>query len=105
MDWPTDADGDVLRRLEENGFDFSKPHSVDYNVDFDQWPPPGVALKLLEEQYGPIELFDPDAGGAGYVLFKVFGLVTYEEVTSIQLKVTASMRAYGGVCESWGVLH
>jgi hypothetical protein len=105
MSWPADVDGDVFRRLEEGGFDFSKPHSVDYNVDFDQWPPPDAALKLLEELYGPIELFDPDDDGAGYVLFKVVGPVTYEMVTSVQRNVTSAMRPYGGVCESWGVLH
>ena len=105
MPWPADADGDVFRRLEEDGFDFSKPHSIDYNVDFDQWPPPGAALKLLGEHYGPIEVFEPDEDGPGYVLFKVVGLVTYESVTSIQRSVTLAMRPYGGVCESWGVFH
>lgn len=39
-DWPNDADGDVSRRLLHHGFDFSRPHAVDFNVDFDRWLPP-----------------------------------------------------------------
>ena len=33
IDWPNDADGDVLRRMKESGFDFSKIHSIDFNID------------------------------------------------------------------------
>jgi len=40
-DWPDDADGGVFRNLAANAFDFSKQYSVDYNVDFDSWPPSG----------------------------------------------------------------
>ena len=34
MTWPSDADGDVLRRLEQSGFHFSKSTLIDFNVDF-----------------------------------------------------------------------
>lgn len=30
--WPDDADGDVLRRMQRTGFDFSKPCLIDCNV-------------------------------------------------------------------------
>jgi len=35
MSWPTDADGDVLRRLQNGGFDFSKPTLIDFNVTYE----------------------------------------------------------------------
>ena len=103
--WPADSDGDVLRRMQASGFDFSKTHSIDFNVDFENWPPPQVALDLLRAQYGDIELFDPDERGMGYVLFRVVALATYELVTSVQKDATSGMKPYGGVCESWGVLY
>lgn len=37
MNWPNDADGGVLRRLQADGFDFSRPCVIDCNVDFEQW--------------------------------------------------------------------
>lgn len=103
--WPDDADGDVFRRLESCGFNFAKEYPVDYNVDFDSWPPHPDAVKLLQERYGPIDLFAPEDDSKGIVLFRVTGLVSYERVASVQRIVTAAMRPYGGVCESWGVLH
>ena len=105
MSWPSDADGDVFRRLEAHGFDFSESHSVDYNVDFEHWPPDSNALDALRDQYGSVKVYEPDGDFNGYVQFNVWGPVTYEAVTSVQRRATLAMQPYGGVCESWGVLQ
>ena len=105
LSWPNDADGDVFRRLEAHGFDFGKPHTVDYNVDFDHWPPDSEALEVLRRQYGSVEVYEPDGDYSGYVQFRVCGPVTYESVTDVQRRTTAAMQPHGGVCESWGVLQ
>jgi len=104
-DWPDDADGGVFRNLAADNFDFSALHSVDYNVDFESWPPPAAALQWLQDQYGEIGLFSPTEDMNGYVEFQVLGRLTYEGVTSIQRRVSAAMEPFGGVCESWGVMH
>ena len=104
-DWPDDADGGVFRRLRDHGFDFSKPHSVDYNVDFDSWPPQKAALDLLNSLYGPVTLYAPDEHGDGYIQFKICAPVTYEGVTAAQRTASAAMESFGGVCESWGVMQ
>jgi hypothetical protein len=104
-DWPDDSDGDVFRTLSNAGFDFSKTQSVDYNVDFESWPPPPAAVKLLQAMFGNLEQYPPDEHGTGYILFQVTGPVTYEGVTSVQRRVSAAMQPFGGNCESWGVMH
>jgi len=104
-DWPDDADGGVFRNLAADDFDFSKPHSVDYNVDFENWPPPTAALDLLRDMYGKLDLYPPGENMAGYVQFQILGPVTYEGVTSVQRRVSAVMDSFGGVCESWGVMN
>ena len=104
-DWPDDADGGVFRNLAADGFDFSVPHSVDYNVDFGSWPPPAAALEWLRAQYGGLGLYPPGDDMGGYVEFKVLGPLTYEGVTSTQRRVSGAMEPFGGVCESWGVMH
>ena len=104
-DWPDDADGGVFRRLRANGFNFSIPHTVDYNVDFPCWPPPAEAVERLKAAHGQVELFEPEDGDLGHVQFQVHALVSYESVTSVQRQVSAAMSQFGGVCESWGVLH
>jgi len=105
VNWPNDADGDVFRRLVEHNFDFSVEHVVDYNVDFDPWPPPTEALNVLAAAFGPVSAFPPDNDFGGYVLFQVRGRLTYEKVCDIQKRASNLVREYGGVCESWGVLQ
>ena len=103
--WPDDADGDVFRSLETDNFDFSRPHLVEYNVDFTDWPPPAPALAWLRENYKSVELHSPDEYGRGFAMIEVIQLVTFESVTAMQRKVSAAMEPFGGVCESWGVMH
>ena len=104
-DWPDDADGGVFRNLEADSFDFTKSWTVDYNVDFESWPPAPAALELLQTMYGVLGLYPPDEHGDGYVQFQIFGLLSYEVVTSVQRRTSAVMHPFGGVCESWGVMH
>ncbi len=109
--WPNDADGDVLRRLEADGFDFGKSHYVDFNIDFKDWPAPQEAIALLESTYPPIEIVEPDEENLeegiakGYILIQISGRMSYEFVVNTQEKLTALMKPFGGFCESWGVMQ
>ena len=104
MNWPGDADGDVLRRLESDGCDFSKPHLIDFWVDFAGWPPSPEAVALLKSRFPSVRSYDPEGDNSGYLLFKISVLVSYELVTRIQREISALMQPFGGVCNSWGVL-
>lgn len=105
MNWPNNADGGVFRSLVEHGFDFDREYQIDFNVDFNEWPPSAAALRKLEERYGEISIYQPDEEYDGYVQFKIFGKLTYPLVVEIQDITTTLMEPYGGICESWGVLH
>ncbi len=105
VNFPKDADGDVLHRLEESGLDFSQPQPVDFNVDFGSWPPPIEALEKLKASVGSFEVYEPEEGYEGYVLFTLKELLSYELVVGTQDKITKLMSECDGVCESWGVLH
>lgn len=105
MLWPNDADGDVFRRLNATGFDFSVAHTIDYNVDFERWPPSDKALETLQSMYGTIELYPPDEDGDGYILFKVHGYVAYETVIRIQQQTTEAMAPLGGISSRANVLR
>ena len=104
-DWPNDADGGVLRLLFGNGFDFSKPHEVDYNIDFKEWPPRPEAIELLRSTYGEVDVYEPDEHGDGYAQFKIVALVSYEGVIATQRQASIAMAPYGGICETWGVMQ
>ena len=104
-DWPSDADGDVLRRLDAMGFDFSKTHTIDFNVDFDEWPPSKKALAVLITEFPRATIYEDEDESDGYVLFKIIDKVSHELVIKIQDRASELVAAYGGRCESWGVLH
>ena len=104
LNFPDDVDGDVLRRLEESGFDFQKSTTIDFNVDFDYWPPHPDAVSKLKEFAGAIEIYEPDGEYSGYILFNIHQILSYKLVIDTQENVTSLVAEYGGVCESWGVL-
>ncbi|KAB2919564.1 MAG: ribonuclease E inhibitor RraB [Dechloromonas sp.] len=103
--WPSDADGDVFRRLASDDFDFSMSHSIDFNVDFDSWPPSPDLVTVLKNQYPKLRVFEPRDGYRGYIQFVVDAKLTYELVMFVQSEVSALVRSYGGICESWGVMN
>ena len=103
-DWPDDADGGVFRRLEECGFDFSRKHKIDFEVDFDIWPPPEAAVTALESKYPSVTLCRPEDDFPGHVRLEVFDVVTYEFVIRMQEEVTRLVAPFGGRCDSWGVI-
>ncbi len=100
--WPGDADGDVLRAMHDDGFDFEQEVDIDFMVDFDVWPPAPAFLALLAARYPDLEVVEPDSEDDGYVQFVVTARLTYELVMSVQAEVTAMAAPFGGVCESWG---
>jgi hypothetical protein len=109
--YPNDADGDVLRRMRESGFDFDKPATIDFSIDFDHWPLSDDEVSVIKKAFPNAVLIDPesedgqDGSDIGYVQFQVTEFVTYELVTAIQYRATKIARPIGGWCESWGVLQ
>jgi hypothetical protein len=103
--WPSDADGNVFRRLASDGFDFSASHSIDFNVDFESWPPSPDFVAILKNRYPNLHVFEPSDSYRGYIQFVVDAKLTYELVMSVQSAVSALAAPYGGVCESWGVMN
>lgn len=99
MSWPNDADGEVMRRLGATGFNFYVPTTIDFNIDFDEWPPGARAIEALATQFPDFSV------ESDYVLVRVHALVTYEFVTATQDQLNDLMAAHGGRCESWGVLY
>lgn len=104
MSWPDDADGGVFRRLKGNGFDFSRKHKIDFEVDFDNWPPAVQAITLLEQKYPTVVLYGPQGDDAGYVHLELVDFLTYELVIRTQNEITRLMAPFGGRCGSWGVM-
>lgn len=98
---PDDADGDVIRGLQEDGFNFTEKCLVDFIVEFEKWPPPSDALSILSKKHPSVKLCKPSDGYDGYVLVQIQDLLSYEFVTRVQTEITSLMIRFGGRCNSW----
>jgi hypothetical protein len=97
--FPADIDGDVLRRLKDHGFDFSRCHDIDFNVEFEVWPPSPEAIARLEQRYRTVTIDQEEKD----VVVRVSDFVTYDLVVQTQATISNIMRPFGGTCEAWGV--
>ncbi len=101
MNFPDNADGDLLKSLYESGLDAAKTHVFEYDIEFSFWPPANAALDLLKEKYGELRVYEPEDDYSGYVVISIESKLSYEFVVNTQNKVTQFMSKYGGVCEAW----
>ena len=104
-DWPDDADGQVLRCLRDKGFDFSKQYVVDFNVDFEEWPPNPEALRHIHREFKITSEYVDDVSGRGSIVVKIEAKLSYSFVVETQQRLTDLASEFGGWCDSWGVLH
>ena len=109
MNFPNDIDGDVMRSLEENGFDFDSETEVEFNIDYKHWPLTDNEKEAIQTLYPNCELIEPEEADInngdlfGYVQFYVVRKIDHEFIVSTQKTVTSQMEQYGGWCDSWAV--
>ena len=105
MIWPDNADGDVFRRLESQGFDFSMACWVDFNIDFDVWPPQEGVVEQIKHHFPDAVVTVEEDDEEGCLLIRLFDTLTYEFVLRVQDELSKIAAPFSGRCESWGVLH
>lgn len=128
MDFPSDADGETLKRLAEAGIDLSKPREIDFMIDVptedagkkvsELTKAQGYAVELIFDEGGDEEDFedevfdeddedaDDDALGPTWTVYATVTLVpTYEELVARQKALTELATPVGGTCEAWGTME
>jgi hypothetical protein len=109
MNFPNDLDGDVMRSLEENSFNFEREAKVEFNIDFKHWPLTDNEIEAIQKLYPNCELIEPEEEDIkngdlfGYVQFYIVSKVEHEFIVNTQETVTNEMKQYGGWCDSWEV--
>jgi len=100
MDFPEDVDGNILKGMQERGFAFDRDALIDFNVDFNSWPPDGRVISDIETNI-PNSLVSLRKD---YMLVQVRARLTYKFVVDMQVLLSKISKPFGGWCESWGVL-
>lgn len=104
MKYPNDADGDVLRRFDENGFDFSQTIEIEFIIDFNHWPLNLHDIDILNDQLPNVKVID-SSEISGYVIVTLTSKLTYDFVVDTQKQLTEKMKKIGGWCECWGAFQ
>ena len=110
MSYPADENGDVFRRLESHGFDFTTEHVVDFHaVLATEKSADIVALMFLADDkagdtYENIETYPHDEGGMCLDLSKKM-FVSYDAVTKLESLLANRISDNQGYLDGWGVLH
>ena len=105
MDFPGDAHGDALRRIyADEDFNPENEYLIDFNVDFNSWPPSNEAIKILEAKYGKVDYYEDDDGKDGYLNVQINGLVSYDFIISKMDEISEMIENEDGYSNCWGVM-
>ncbi len=110
MNYPKDVNGDVFRRMEAHGFDFSMEHVVDFHAvmateeEADQIARQYLADHKAGDRLTNIETKPHPKGGMEVHLAKKM-LVTYETVTRFEGTLGERVSKLNGYLAGWGVLQ
>ena len=110
MQLPADVNGDVFRRMQKSGFDFSKPHDVEFFAVFRTEEEADAIAKqyLADHRAGQrlvnIETRPADEGGMELLLVKNM-LLTYEGIVDFERKLQERVSTCDGYLDGWGVLQ
>jgi len=93
----------VLRKLEADGFDFSRPALMDFNIRFQSRLPHHV-LKRLCCDYPSMAFCRTDEDSGDYLEFQVYALVSYELVVNTLSHVIELMSPCRDIRSSWSAV-
>jgi hypothetical protein len=100
--YPNDADGEALRRLEEEGNDMNAPMVVEFPVVVRNEADAERVAILLEERGLEAEIWQTDVEDCWDVVCSVEMIPTYDKIVKMQHDLTEWCKPHGGVCDSWG---
>lgn len=110
MQFPNDANGDVLRRMQSHGFDFSKEHPIEFfavyasEEEADKVAKMYVADLKSGERLVNIETRPYPEGGMELVLVKKMR-ASYENITGFEKRLQDRTNTVDGYLDGWGVLQ
>ena len=108
INFPDDDDGDVLRSLQRQGVDLSKPRSIDfYCYARDRATADQIAAFL--DEYGfksdVSDCDEPEPAPLRYSVYAATWMVPdYDALLRTQAEINDLLRQFGTHCDGWGTL-
>ena len=96
-----DRDYKTIKALEEHGSDLSKPHDIDFFLDFDKFEQAAPIAQAMDKDGFKVKMFENGDGTYTIEAKKsiVPSLETMREITS---QLNSLTERYGGNYDGWG---
>jgi regulator of RNase E activity RraB len=108
MNFPNDADGDVLRSLQKKGVDLSQPRVIEfYCFASDRLVADKISKKIILPGFENevFESKDTNDSTEIYSVYFVCSMVpNYADIVRIQNELNAKLNRFGTTCDGWGTL-
>jgi hypothetical protein len=107
--YPNDINGDVFRKLEENDFDFSVEHPVDFYAIYASEEEADLVARQYAtdwkngKKFKNIETKPSDKGSIELELVPIM-MVTYENIVNFENTLAERTSKVNGYLDGWGVL-
>jgi len=102
--FPSDANGDVLRRMLDSGDDLSKPRIVDFCFIFPERQQALAFAELFNEREFEVRISYYEAGEMWQAIVRRHMLPTHQGVTALEAALTARAESLGGKADGWGCM-
>ena len=100
---PSDADGDALRRIAEDGSDISKPMLINFHVAVPDERSAQALAEVVSELGYHVELYESAECTLPFTCeCSTRMLATYDGVMAIQEELAALSKPFGGIPDGWG---
>ena len=108
IDFPNDADGDVLRSLSDKGINLQESRIIEF---YCYAKTRQVAERIVQEAEFPefdVEIFESDSDENSDAVFSVYFskqmVPSYKSLIQIQDELNSILAAFDTVCDGWGTL-
>jgi len=105
--FPDDENGDVLRRMKEQGDDLSSPRDVDFSVVFLDEASAKNFIALIEKQFEKVRYSEIETSRPlkWDVTATRFMIPSHQEITETEQLLENSAASFGGEIDGWGCFN
>ena len=102
VEFPDDADGDALRRVQANGSNMARPMDIDFHVTApDGGAAEAIAAQARAQGFAATATRD-DEVGAWTSTCTLRMVPAHDQIIAIQARLDELSRPFGGETEGWG---
>lgn len=102
MEFPADENGDVLRLMQENGYDLSKPRVIEFCFAFPQRNQADQFAGIVDDKDLTVSISVYEERNMWQAIVSKHMLPNYAEITDLEKTLSIKAESVGGEADGWG---